>query len=62
MNPIVKKKQPLVLWHEVVLIGLAILLVAAANNQLITSLSPTVLPVNLSPDTVIESPAIIESA
>lgn len=61
MNSVTNKKQDLVLWRELVLIGFAILFVAAANKQQGASLSPDIQPVNLTPESTVSSPVIIES-
>jgi len=56
------KKQVLVLWREVILIGLAVVLIAAADNQQSVSrpLSTALQPANLSPETTIKDPGIVK--
>ena len=56
MNLQSNEKTALVLWHEMVLIGFAVVLIVAASNQ--QSATSHVLPVNLSPDTPINSPVV----
>jgi len=45
-----------VLWHEMMLIGVAVLLIAAADNlqSMPSPLSPVLQPANVSPDSTMK--------